>query len=381
MSGYGSSNPYGTQQQGGYSQQPSGGYGNTGAYDNGSYNTNTGGYGDQPQQTGTYGGYGSGDYSTNTQAPHTTTVSAGGKVLPKADFLARVEAVRTDIDALSTQISNIASQHQKLITSTDPYGSQTLEALISSTQVLNTKIRDQIKYLEIDAARSGGDSTKDSQVRNLKTQFKNRLEQYQQEEVGYKKRYQEQIARQYRIVNPGAGEDEVREAVEADWGDEGVFQTALKSNRTGHATSVLGAVRARHNDIVRIEKTLLELHQLFQDLAEQVEIQQEAVQRTEEQTENVKTDTEAANVQLGKGIHHARNARRMKWCLLISAIVVIIIIAIVLAVYFASIKPNNNKSNNNNSNNNNNNNNPKRLVRRNGYTLLERGCVGDGLCL
>lgn len=91
---------------------------------------------------------------------------------------------------------------------------------------------------------------------------------------------------------------------------------------------MLGAVRARHNDILRIEKTLMELHQLFQDLAEQVEIQQEAVQRTEEQTENVKTDTEAANVQLGKGIKHARNARRLKWCLLIFAIIVIIVIAI-----------------------------------------------------
>jgi syntaxin 1B/2/3 len=253
MSGYGGSNPYGAPQQqgGGYAQQPSGGYGNTGAYDTG-YTTNSGNYGQQqqptgqygggqqtgtygaPQQTGSYGGggYNSGAYSTNPQAPTTQKVSAGGNVLSKPDFLTRVEAVRADIDTLSTQISNIASQHQKLITSTDPYGSQTLEALISSTQVLNTKIRDQIKYLEIDAARSGGDSTKDSQVRNLKTQFKNRLEQYQQEEVGYKKRYQEQIARQYRIVNPGAGEDEVREAVEADWGDEGVFQTAVSAIST-----------------------------------------------------------------------------------------------------------------------------------------------------
>lgn len=230
MSGYGASQPYGTapQQGSGYGGQPGGGYGNTGGYDNGGYNTGSGNYGGQ-QQTGSYGGYNSGSYSTDTQAPPTQKVSAGGNVLSKPDFLSRVEAVRADIDRLSTQISNIASQHQKLITSTDPYGSQTLDALISSTQVLNTKIRDQIKYLEVDAARSGGDSTKDSQVRNLKTQFKNRLEQYQQEEVGYKKRYQEQIGRQYRIVNPGAGEDEVREAVEADWGDEGVFQTAVSS--------------------------------------------------------------------------------------------------------------------------------------------------------
>ena len=154
-------------------------------------------------------------------------MTQGPTVLKTQDFLSRVEAVRKDMDTLSQNISNIASQHQRLISSTDPSRSAVLESLISSTQVLNTRIKDQIKFLETDAARSGGNTTKDSQVRNLKNQFKTRLEQYQQEEVQYKKRYQEQIARQYRIVNPAATDDEVREAVSADWGDEGVFQTAV----------------------------------------------------------------------------------------------------------------------------------------------------------
>jgi syntaxin 1B/2/3 len=119
----------------------------------------------------------------------------------------------------------------------------------------------------------------------------------------------------------------------------------LKSNRTGHASSVLGSVRARHNDIQRIEKTLVELAQLFQDIDEQVVVQGNMVQTIEDRTDNVKTDTEAANTQLGKGIASARRARKMKWCLLIFFILVLIIIAIVLAVYFTIIKPNNDNNN------------------------------------
>jgi syntaxin 1B/2/3 len=134
------------------------------------------------------------------------------------------------MDLLSDRISDIASQHQRLIASTDGSESAALESLVASTQVLNTRIKDQIKYLETDAARSGGNATKDTQVRTLKTQFKQRLEQFQREEVTYKKRYQEQIKRQYRIVNPAATEAEVNEAAEADWGDEGVFQTAVRSS-------------------------------------------------------------------------------------------------------------------------------------------------------
>jgi syntaxin 1B/2/3 len=369
-SGQYSSNPYGggaggggQQQQGGYggSYGSGGGYGQDDQYGgNGGYGGQQGGYGQSDrynaQQQQPAGGYGGGaGYGQSTQQPTTqqSSYGQGPTVLKNPEFLTRVEAVRKDIDTLTSNISSIASLHQRAISATDSSSSAALESLVASTQVLNTHIKDQIKFLETDAARSGGNATKDSQVRNLKNQFKTRLEQYQQEEVLYKKRYQEQIARQYRIVNPAASEEEVREAVQADWGDEGVFQTAvcfifsiiifiqflifyeqLKSNRTGHATSVLGSVRARHNDIQRIEKTLIELHQLFQDLAEQVEIQDTMVQQTEQQTDNVKTDTEAANVQLTKGIASARRARKLKWCLFITILLIIIIVGLAVGLYF-----------------------------------------------
>jgi syntaxin 1B/2/3 len=225
------SNPYGEQQQqqGGYGgrQQQQGGYGGGG----------------QQQQYGAGGG-GGGQYSQ----PYSSTQPADDRycqsaaqnqgyagasatplpsILSNPDFLSRVEGVRKEIDGLSNNISQIASLHQRAISSPETGSSAALEHIISQTQVLNTRIKDQIKYLETDAAASGGNVTKDSQIRNLKNQFKNRLEQYQQEEVQYKKRYQEQIARQYRIVNPEADDEEVREAVNADWGDEGVFQTAV----------------------------------------------------------------------------------------------------------------------------------------------------------
>jgi syntaxin 1B/2/3 len=240
-SGQYSSNPYGggggdQPQQGGYggSYGTGGGYGQDDRYGGqGGGHTNQGGYGQNDhysaqQPAGGYGAGGAGyGQTTQQQQPPQSTYAQGPTVLKNPEFLTRVEGVRKDMDTLSSNISSIASLHQRAISSTDSSSSAALESLVASTQVLNTQIKDQIKFLETDAARSGGNATKDSQVRNLKNQFKTRLEQYQQEEVQYKKRYQEQIARQYRIVNPAASEEEVREAVQADWGDEGVFQTAV----------------------------------------------------------------------------------------------------------------------------------------------------------
>lgn len=119
----------------------------------------------------------------------------------------------------------------------------------------------------------------------------------------------------------------------------------LKSNRHGAATSVLGAVRARHNDIQKIEQTLIQLNQLFQDLAETVVIQESAVQAAEEQTDHVVKDTENANVQLGKGVEHARRARKLKWWALGIIVLIIVVLGLALGIYFGVTVPNNRKGN------------------------------------
>lgn len=73
---------------------------------------------------------------------------------------------------------------------------------------------------------------------------------------------------------------------------------------------------------------------MFVDLAEAVVIQEPAVQAAEQQTEAVKGDTEAANVQLTKGIKSARNARKLKWWCLGITVLIIIILGLVLGLYF-----------------------------------------------
>lgn len=97
---------------------------------------------------------------------------------------------------------------------------------------------------------------------------------------------------------------------------------------------MLGAVRARHNDIQRIEKTMSELATLFTQLNEQVMYQEPQVTQTEEQTVRVKEDTENANKQLDEGIKSARRARRLKWWILLTVIAILCVIALVLGLYF-----------------------------------------------
>jgi len=154
-----------------------------------------------------------------------------GHVLSQGDFLSRVSTIRSEIQELGTNIQNIATLHQRALTSNDGSAQRQLEELVAQTQLRNTSIRSQISQLKGDAERTtdGSFGLKKRQYEIINNEFKTAIQKFIQEEQQYKERYREQIARQYRIINPQATEDEVRQAADADWGNEGIFQTAVCS--------------------------------------------------------------------------------------------------------------------------------------------------------
>ncbi|ORY13214.1 t-SNARE [Clohesyomyces aquaticus] len=343
MSGYQqySGNPY-SQAEAGYGGPPNpyggapGGYGASNPYGGNEEQLNA----PPALQQGDSNYSQASQYSANAPLP---PAHHGAGPLSRDDYLARIDGCKGRINQLTSSIQNIASIHQRMLSSPDGNASAQLESLVSQTQISNGQIKDEIKFLERDASREPGNAFKRTQVESLKRTFQTQLRDFQDEESAYQKRYREAIARQYRIVNPEATEAEVQEAANADWGDEGIFQTALKSNRTGQASSVLGAVRARHNDIQRIEKTLGELALLFRQLDEAVVYQEAPIQQAEQQTAQVHEDNTKANEQLTKGIKSARNARKLKWWLLIIVVIIICIIALALGIYFGTGQNNKNK--------------------------------------
>jgi len=273
--------------------------------------------------------YSQNSHYSNAGAPGVPSPST---LLTQQAFLERVDFAKSEIRELSSNITEIASLHQRTLASSDTNSPAQLEHLITQTQLKNTQIRDQIKFLERDAIKTedGTKNVKARQAKQLKGEFEKALRDYQQEEFAYKKRYREQIERQFRIVNPQATEAEVQEAADLDWGTEGVFQAALKSNRSGQASSILGAVRARHNELQRIEATLTDLAAMFADMAQIVEAQEPVIEHTERSAMQTTEDMKKANVQIDKAKKSAARARKLKWwCFFL---VILIILALALGI-------------------------------------------------
>ena len=94
----------------------------------------------------------------------------------------------------------------------------------------------------------------------------------------------------------------------------------MQSNRRGQAQSALRAVQGRHEAIQKIERQMVELAQLFQDMEAAVIEQEPAVMDIEQKGEETVTNLGQGNKQLDSAVDKARAARKKKWiCLGISS--------------------------------------------------------------
>ncbi|KAH8911837.1 t-SNARE [Coniochaeta sp. PMI_546] len=278
-------------------------------------------YGQQQSQNAPPASGGYGDYST----PAAQDGYGGG-----GNFFDRRTQVSGQIDELDREIEDISDKQGQALQSTNPEREQQqIQEMIQRFRLTASGIRSQIQSLKNEA---GADQAKLQHVNLLMNNFRSRYDRLLQLESNYNQQVRTQMARQYQIVNPNATPEEARDAVaDQSFQDGGIFQQALRTERTNQARSVLGNVQARHNEIQRIERSMQELAELFQDLDTMV-VQQEAVivnaeRQTEQTNENIGKGTE----EVDKGIVHARRARRNKWICL-GIVVLIILIAIAIGV-------------------------------------------------
>merc|ERR1712230_269348 len=237
------------------------------------------------------------------------------------------------IDELEEKLERLKLMHRRAIDDAATNSNVQTEVESQSSDIMNTYRAIVARVKKIKQDPESGNPRNAPQVGKVDRRLKTAINQYQQVEREFRKASQEQMARQYRIVRPDASDAEVREAVE-DPNNQQIFGSALiQSDRRGEAQTVARNVSQRHEDIQKIERQMIELAQLFQDLEALVVQQEPAVTQIEQRGEEVTEHVAKANTELDGAVKKARAARRKKWmCLGIAVLIVIIIIVVVVVV-------------------------------------------------
>ena len=292
--------------------------------------------------------------------------SSFGQGDPNA-ILNECRSIDQGIDQIEQNLNQLRMLQDRSLNDADTSGgsstSRQLDALSSDTMSLYRELTERVR--QVKSSPDARQPKNSPQVGRIDRRLKQAIQQFQQVESAFRKRTQDQMARQYRIVRPDAPESEVRAAVE-DVSGQGnqVFQQAMmQSSRQGQARAVLNAVQDRHAALQRIEQQMIELAQLFQDMDTLIVQQEVAVTQIEQKGEEVVENLDKGNEEIAVAVTTARKTRKKKWiCLgivgkltslapesqmLTRCIVAIIVIVVVVVVAYVMInKPKDNNNNN-----------------------------------
>lgn len=260
-----------------------------------------------------------------------------------AVFYSEISSIQETLRAFNDNIARIGDLHSRSLNNTDDAAAQRnaaqLDELVEETSAMSATLKRRVKALEAQGGSGRDGQIKKQQAAFIKSKFVEAIQNYQSVEQQYRAKYKQRLERQFKIVRPDATPEEIRAAVNDEQGGQ-VFAQALMNNRATESRAAYREVQERHEDIKRIERTLAELAQLFNDMSVLVEQQDETINVIQSQAAGVEKDTEAGLQYTDKAVSSARAARKKRWICFFIFLVLLAIVAIVIGVVV---------SNNNNS--------------------------------
>jgi len=257
-------------------------------------------------------------------------------------FYAEISSLQDSLRTFNDNVVRISDLHSRSLNNMDDSAAQRnaaqLDELVEDTSALSATLKRRIKALE----KQGG-SGRDGQIRKqqtalIKSKFVEAIQNYQTVEQQYRTKYKQRMERQFKIVKPDASPEEVKAVVNDENGGQIFSQALMSSNRYGESRAAYREVQERHEDIKRIEKTLGELAQLFNDMSVLVEQQDETINVIETQAAGVEKDTEAGLGYTNKAVESARAARKKRWICFFIILVILIVVGVVVGVLVAQQK-------------------------------------------
>jgi len=257
------------------------------------------------------------------------------------EFFEQVEEIRGSIDLIQSNVEEVKKKHSAILSNpvNDPKTKEELDELMANIKKTANKVRGKLKMIEnsIEQEEQSGVSSADLRIRKtqnstLSRKFVEVMTDYNKTQTDYRERCKGRIQRQLDIAGKQVGDDDLEEMIES--GNPGVFTQGIITD-TQQAKQTLADIEARHNDIMKLESSIRELHDMFMDMAMLVESQGEMVDRIEYNVDHAKEFVDRAVADTKKAVQYQSKARRKKICIIIFIAVLLAVIILFLVFFLA----------------------------------------------
>ncbi|KAK0590060.1 hypothetical protein LWI29_022261 [Acer saccharum] len=182
------------------------------------------------------------------------------------------------------------------------------------------------KGTSVDRSRMNVTNSLTKKFRDLMTEFQTLRQKIQDE-------YREVVERRVITVTGSRPDEETIDHLIETGNSEQIFQKAIQEQGRGQVINTLEEIQERHDAAKEIEKKLLDLQQIYLDMAVLVEAQGEILDNIESQVANAVTSVQTGTSALQNAKKLQRNSR--KWM----CIAIIILLLIVAVIVVGVLKP------------------------------------------
>ncbi|XP_062360290.1 syntaxin-2 isoform X4 [Cinclus cinclus] len=229
------------------------------------------------------------------------------------DFFQQVEEIRNNIAKIAQNVEEVKKQHSIILSAPNPEG--TIEQSFDQGENANrTSVDLRIRK---------------TQHSVLAHKFVEVMTEYNETQTLFRERSKGRIQRQLEITGKTTTDEELEEMLES--GNPSIFTSDIISD-SQITRQALNEIESRHKDIMKLESSIRELHEMFMDMAMFVETQGEMINNIEKNVMNATDYVEHAKEETKKAVKYQSKARRKMWIIIIVSVVLIAIVALIIGL-------------------------------------------------
>ncbi|WOK97101.1 syntaxin-132 [Canna indica] len=262
-------------------------------------------------------------------------------------FFKQVQVVEKQIEKLSTLSRNLLAANEKSKTVTKASDMKAIKHNMQKdideagkvARVAKSKLeeldRDNLTNRQKPGCGKGSsvDRSRTATTVALKRKLKERMSEFQTLRERIQQEYREVVERRVITVTGTRPDEETIDHLIETGNSEQIFQKAIQEQGRGQVMDTLAEIQERHDTARDLERKLLELQQIFVDMAVLVDAQGEMLDNIESQVSSAVDHVQSGTVALQKAKSLQKNSR--KWM----CIAIIILLLIVVIIVVAVIKP------------------------------------------
>ncbi|CAH8386648.1 unnamed protein product [Eruca vesicaria subsp. sativa] len=264
-----------------------------------------------------------------------------------SSFLEEAEQVKSEISLINETLSRISQYNDESKSTHKSDSVKSLRNKISNeiVSVLRKAKSIKSKLEEMDRANreikrlSGGNPVYRSRVA-VTNGLRKKLKEVMMEFQGLRQRmmseYKETVERRYFTVTGERPDEEMIEKIINDRGCEEFLTQAIQEHGRGKVLETVVEIQDRYDAAKEIEKSLLELHQVFLDMAVMVEAQGEQMDEIEHHVMNASHYVKDGANELKTAKKHQRNSRKWMCIGIIVLLLIILVVVIPIITSFTS---------------------------------------------